>query len=490
MERIQPLSYESLQRAPQDFDECFELHGALKNQIIYQTTALGSVITRREHMALRRARVDYVTMLADGATELELPTFLRQVAGEQLRPEIIDHVTTLEELQEQRRRIDAVINDDYSEDLVALVYKKARDSMARIDSETSELSREAPDANQEVLYDGTIFTPGIATVMGIIDQISRQEPSPMTVERADSYLEMIEATETHLMKIGLLHDELSIHSMSELCRAEELMRKYRHGQDFSGTNADGTLDNKTITTTKQASQKPVLPMHDWAVNLESDQREALCNHLRSVNGLEDIEIEGLEMLPFNYTFDDVLDVLKKVPGIALEGIDWITFQPAMNGESDGDPDLWGGEGRRLAHHSHSSDTNTAEIVLWADRIKEKYDSVLGDEYFSTLGDAKKIAEHETRLYITQTLLHEVGHGFHHTLPVALLDHWDRMIEDEDKSVSSYVREAKRTQHAHHHLEDFADTFRLYFEDPHYLEAVAPQRFRAMRDLVAATTRDA
>jgi hypothetical protein len=259
----------------------------------------------------------------------------------------------------------------------------------------------------------------------------------------------------------------------ELERAEELNNRYRnYHNEVSALSAE---------------LRPLLPMHEWAVNLPDGERDKFYDHLASIDlekELARLKFEGLELLPFEFTDAELRDYIHdKIPAIALEGLNTIVFRASSTEETERDraSNTFGGKGETLAHHAHDLSENRAEIVIFTDKFQKLYDKYMRvdpDEIF-----VEWIVKNE----LLDTLAHEFGHALHHTLPVSILHEWDEVAGSEDVEVTSYVSEMNKLDHRFRYMEDFADSFSIYANKPRDLLVLAEKRFEKMREIITRLT---
>lgn len=272
-----------------------------------------------------------------------------------------------------------------------------------------------------------------------------------------------------------------LHNPEELQRAQDL-RTYYRSNDLYGRPLD------------EALRTPLLPSHDYAVHLNKEQRNALEHDLQSIDSdsrLEALEVTGLDTLPFMLTSDELKKALRVVPPLAFDGVEGIEIRTIAQEQHDTPhkTDLWHGKSVELGHHRHSLSENRARIVINNHPIKEAYRYSLEQVTRREITEEQEVIARQIALNVMmETVLHELGHAFHHKLPVVLLDVWHQATEVEDVAVSAYVKE-KRVRHGSDatYAEDFADSFELFLKNSYHLREISPARYRAMEEIYDITT---
>jgi hypothetical protein len=224
-------------------------------------------------------------------------------------------------------------------------------------------------------------------------------------------------------------------------------------------------------------------MHEWAVDLPDTEVAKFYEHLASIDiekELARLDIEGLELLPFEFTNTELCSYVRThIPAIALEGLNKIVFRVASEDEKNyaDQNNIFDGRGIPLAHHAHSLSSNSAEIVIYVDTLQKKYDELISRD------QEKPFVYWVVKNQVLDMVAHEFGHALHHTLPVSILHEWDEVAASENVEVTTYVAEMNKLDNRYRFMEDFADSFSLYTNDPQELSTLAHKRYIKMDELV-------
>lgn len=333
-------------------------------------------------------------------------------------------------------------------------------------------SPDLPDSDGIRLRDFEQTLPRPDTVVARLHNIAYDEPENLNYRYAELQVDEVERCKEILDRWGVGSKKpwpKSAYDHTELERAEELNNRYRNYHNQLSALAAESL--------------PLLPMHEWAVDLPDTEVTKFYEHLASIEiekELERIAVEGTELLPFEFTDTELRDYIRThIPAIALEGLDKIIFRKTNEEEKKhhDSSNIFDGKGVTLAHHAHSLTSNSAEIVIFVDKFQKSHDDL-------TSKDPEKVfVDWVVKNQVFDTVAHELGHALHHTLPVSILHEWDEVAASENVEVTNYVAEMNRLDNRYRFMEDFADSFSLYTNDPRGLSTLAYKRYIKMDELV-------
>lgn len=333
-------------------------------------------------------------------------------------------------------------------------------------------SPDLPDSDGIRLRDFEQALPRPDTVVAWLHNIAYDEPENLNYRYAELQVDEVERCKEILERWGVGSKKpwpKSAYDHTELERAEELNNRYRNYHNQLSALA--------------AESQPLLPIHEWAVDLPNTEVTKFYEHLASIDiekELERLEIEGLELLPFEFTDTELSDYIRThIPAIALEGLNKIVFRAASEDEKKyaDQNNIFDGRGIPLAHHTHALSSNSAEIVIYVDTLQKKYNELISRD------QEKAFVEWVVKNQLLDTVAHELGHALHHTLPVSILHEWDEVAASENVEVTNYVAEMNKLDNRYRFMEDFADSFSLYTNDPRGLSTLARKRYIKMDELV-------
>ncbi len=395
-----------------------------------------------------------------------------------LSPSFLEKFTVLATAMESEQDVDNQLDTRFAPGLIRHVEQEAMALYANIDYVAvgkleKGKSPDLPDGDGVRLREFEETLPHPDEVVSKLRAIAYNENRNKSYRYAEMQVDEIERCKEILERWGVGTKKPwpeIVYDHTELERAEELNKRYRnyHNQ-FSALAAES---------------QPLLPMHEWGVNLPDTEVSKYYEHLASIDmekELERIKISGLDLLPFEFTDVDLRDYIRtNIPAIALEGLHKVTFRNTAEDEKNrkSHSDLYGGKSVTTGHHSHNKKENSAEIVIFVDQFQILYDYLL--ENFPD----KEVVTGWTKNDFLDTVAHEFGHALHHTLPVSILHEWDTVAGTEKAEVTSYVAEMNKHEHVHRYMEDFADSFSLSVNRPYELHNKAQQRFRKMQEIVS------
>jgi hypothetical protein len=323
------------------------------------------------------------------------------------------------------------------------------------------------------------FTGGITAAITIVDHlvgiVDGQYNSGNDYSIAEAEYDAVERGRDVLERWGVLREK-PVDKMADVPTAtEEQLRAVVLNRAYRPYHNE--------VPAYMAPMKSFLPMHEWAVHLDDVERSALDRHLQSIDVKKEVErlaIRGIELLPFHYDEAELREHLLRIPGIAFEGVREIVFKKKTEEEHTQDSKLEKWDGKSVVetgHHYHDLRQNSAEIVIWVDQPEQIYD-------FRRDQHGDDVAKRFAIIEMEETIDHEFGHALHTKLPVHLLDEWEASAQAFDVDVSEYVRQKHGSNDTHYKMENFADTFALYINDPTQLDK---KHFDAMNNIYRRTT---
>lgn len=393
-----------------------------------------------------------------------------------LSPELLDLLKKIETLERTEKKILDQLDAKFAPGLMRYATDEALEIISNLDYVAvgklkKGASPDLPDSDGIRLRYFEQTLPHPDTVVAWLHNIAYDEPENLNYRYAELQVDEIERCKEILERWGVGSKKpwpKAVYDHTELERAEQLNNRYRHYHNERSALA--------------AESEPLLPMHEWAVHPSAEDASKYYTQLASIDikkELERISITGLEHLPIDMTRGDISEYIESyIPAIALEGVDTIKFRETNEDEKASlvNSKLFDGKGMIAGHHSHDLKENSATIVIHIDAIKKRYDN-----YIRTLSDDEAVRW--TKYEIFNTLAHELGHALHHTLPVSILHTWDEVASNEHADVTNYVSEMNKEEHPLRFMEDFADTFMTYVNEPWELKRVAPQRYDAMQTIL-------
>ncbi|MEO5499605.1 MAG: hypothetical protein ABIR46_03835 [Candidatus Saccharimonadales bacterium] len=394
-----------------------------------------------------------------------------------LSPELLGTFKKIDDLDRDEDELVAQLDTRFAPGLMQYARDEALEIYSNLDYVAAGklekgASPDLPDSDGIQLRINEQTLPHPEEVAAKLRDIAYAEHANLNYRYAEMQVDEIERCKQILERWGVGTKQplpKPVYDHTELERAEELNTRYRnyHNQ-FSAISAES---------------KPLLPIHEWAVNLPDAEAENYYDHLASIDlekELERIKVDGLELLPFDFSEAELRDYIRSnIPAIALEGLNNIVFRNATEKEIERDSrsNTFNGKGVTLAHHSHDLSENSADIVVFVDRYQKSHDDLI-------LKDPNKLfVDWIVKNQVLDTVAHELAHALHHTLPVSILHEWDQVASDEKVEVTGYVSEMNKLDHNHRYMEDFADSFSLYVNDPRELSTLAGKRYAMMRAIV-------
>lgn len=221
-----------------------------------------------------------------------------------------------------------------------------------------------------------------------------------------------------------------------------------------------TNDALATALRKGANQAyQLLPQHHFNLDANTDYARADLKRLKGLNEFQVSQTVVWHDETGTLTKDELRDlqesILRSCPPAFFAAVQEIQFVAEIPGASRKDCDVTGDFGFDL------------------------------DRGIGTIRISMKAFEGE-HAGIKFTLLHELGHAGHNTLPMHLLKAWrDQKNEEEHIDVSDYLARLKHDHSPRLEAEDFADSFLFASVGPLDLQARSPARYEGMRNLVSS-----
>lgn len=224
-----------------------------------------------------------------------------------------------------------------------------------------------------------------------------------------------------------------------------------------------------------------IPEHDRVLDMDTKAYRTFVENAREIDpqrALETIEITGdFKELPFDFDEQQLREFIEQnLPPLAYHRVSRVEFRALEEDEQDD---------TTLGYHWRDPETGTSTIVISAPALRKMWREQILDQVGKIAPDkALQIARDEVKAKMKGTIEHEFMHALHIDLPLAFLDHWHQITEEDQTPVSAYVLNTRRTRPFHGDREDFAVSGEVFRGRPERLAALSARRYRALQNLHA------